>query len=846
MNRWLNYIGFLVLSMSMLFISSCADEAIPPDLGPNINEGDKEIPLMIDLKDLSVASTYAYGTDYPNETLEQGSLMENAIDTVTVFVFNQSFECEKIITAASNPTAPVMVKTGTKNMVAVVNATGKITLPNDPATTNYAGLLRMLTDASAAVPTSPFLMTGVKMNVSLPDELPSSNPYEIKIDVARTVAKVKIKVMKSGQATNANITLKRIFLYQGADRVALLEPQSSNTVLYNLSDTANAFRHTVSGVTTGEVPNNTTGAFCAMADSFYTYESLCGMDKSKAVRIVLESTVNSPSNIRTAEFYLGEFLSASGDTLYDVKRNFWYDVTVNIVKPGMDSINVNVKTCPWNVSDPQEVFPGEGIEAKTAIPFKLVKNYTADDMTYDPAFLAINSHSKGASWIDLTATAGTPWSLKLKDNSARNQDVYVSINSGTSWTKLVYNGTGLSGTGLDATQRIYIYRPYVENNEPEQGPTLYLESGTGSDAKFIRDFVIQPRDMTPFPTNSYILRPQLSGTPINETHAYIPLAGVYSYWEDYLLDNGDSIPGGNTTPITASLLWTDGSGTIIKNIRVINPYKRDSAYIFVEAGSIQGNATIAMNVGTTTYWSFHLWVTEYNPNEAAGQKLYNGNIFMDRDLGALSNSYDIEGNARGLFYQYGRKDPFPRGVGWTNVLYSPMTVVNMPSAASNFLRPLIAIPAVLNNPTIFYKGSGNDYVLSKESDYLWTTPGDNKTAFDPCPEGWRIPKQILAGPSSSPWYGLNETNFLSGIQLNGRYNASIGYYPFSGVIEGDAILYQTGDASYYWSAWRAVVSYSQGIGMSISSTLVLAPDVVISSYFPKTYGASLRCVVDTK
>jgi hypothetical protein len=839
MNRWFYYIGFLVLSMSMLFISSCVDEAIPPDeLGPNINEGEKEIPLMISLKDL--AGAYTYGTDYPGERPEQGSVWEDSIKDVTVYIFNQSFVCEKIITATTNPTDPVMVKTGMKSMVAVVNAAGKINLPTTESATIYPDLLKMLTNASATMPTSPFLMAGIEHNVSLPNEVPLTNPYRINIDVARTVAKVKIKVMKSGQALNANITLKNIYLYQGADRVALLDPQNSSSIIYNLSDTAKLFKHTLTGVTTGEVPDNGDG-YCAMADSFYTFESLCGSDKSKGVKIVLESEVNSSSNIRTAEFYLGEYSTSPGDTVYDVKRNYWYDVTVNIVKPGMDSINVKVKTCPWNVADTIPGFPGDGFEAPTAIPFKLVKNYTDADILIDGSFLAIDKHTKGASWIDLKVTEGTPWNLKLKDNSARNENVYVSTNSGTSWTKMIYDGDHISGTGNDVTQRIYIYRTYQENNEPKLGPTLFLESGS----TFLRDFVIQPRDTTPIPTNSYILRPQLSGTPANETHVYIPLAGVYRYWEDYLLNNGDSIPGGNTTEITTSILWQDGSGVLKAPPTVINPYKRDSAYIFVEAGSVQGNAVVDMKVGGVTYWSFHLWVTEYNPEEAAGQKLLNGNILMDRNLGALSNNYDAAGNARGLYYQFGRKDPFPRGNNWTNTFSTAFTPVAMPTSvmATNVLRPLLAIPASINNPKNFYIRGSSNWVLSRESNYLWTTPGGNKTAFDPCPKGWRVPKQPSYGPTSSPWYGLNTTIFVTGVQTNGRYSANVGYYPFSGYINfsPSAAIVNAGTQAFYWSAWQNSTSPNGVTGLEISTSVVNLNQTIDAGF-----GASVRCIADNK
>ena len=39
---------------------------------------------------------------------------------------------------------------------------------------------------------------------------------------------------------------------------------------------------------------------------------------------------------------------------------------------------------------------------------------------------------------------------------------------------------------------------------------------------------------------------------------------------------------------------------------------------------------------------------------------------MTRNLGAKSDTWDEIGNAKGLMYQWGRKDPFPSLDGWTD------------------------------------------------------------------------------------------------------------------------------------------------------------------------------------
>jgi hypothetical protein len=839
-----------------MMLSTCKDEIVPDTPGvPGGGNGDKEIPVMIKMKDLLGSPASTYGTDYPGETPAGGSSWEDDIHDVTVYIFDNTFVCEKIIyMQSSSPVGPVMVKTGYKNFIAVINADSKITLPNTEATANYANISRMLTNASSSLPTSPFLMTGRRLNVPLPDELPDTAPYDISIGVERACAKVTLNVTKSGLAATHDINLTKITLHQGADQVALLEVPNPDpgTTNYNLTDSKSAF-----DPSTGEVPLKSPNTYCVLVDSFYTYESLCGTDKSKAVWIELESTVNSPSNIRTAKFYLGEYSPTLGDTLYDVKRNYWYDVYVDIVKPGLDSIYITVNACPWNVADTQIVYPGAGYQVyNMASPFKLVKNYTAYDISRQSNIAAIATHTKGASWLDFAVTNGDAWKLAFDGGAEENVGAIMSKDNGVTWQDT------LLGIGDDLPHRVYIYRPYVENAEPKSGPTFSLNvggkisAGDYSDGTRVRDFVVQPRDTTPIPTNSYILRPELSGTPVppaNKTHAYIPLKGVYRYWEDYLLANGDSISDGT---ITAELLWQDRSvGDVVKNISVINKDKRDSAYIYAEAGSVPGNAVVAMKVNNVIYWSFHLWVTEYNPYEAAGQKLFNGttrNIFMDRNLGALSNEYDATGEARGLFYQFGRKDPFPRGTGWlggnanfmwyksASSLGSITPVTTLASMPSTSLRPLQAIPVTLNNPTTFYNVA--PWPLSVENDSLWDTHGGNKSAFDPCPEGWRVPPQRGGGGGDSPWSPLINTNFaLNALGYeSGLYNSDIGYYPFSGSILNGSIT-DAGSGAYFWTSYAADANNARGL--AINNTGAISKDPTTLN---KNRAVSVRCVVDVK
>jgi hypothetical protein len=839
----------------MTLFSSCADDIVKKDVVPP-DESDEMVPVFLNLKDLfGSESPGTYGlTDVGPET---GYGPENTITDVTVFVFNANTKvCEKIMVGSSpyDRVGPELVKAGPKIFIAVANSAGKlptssIFTPGNESLVSYNVFRKTLTNTITSLPAAPFLMTGETTQTLTPLETETS-PNQVTIEMKRAVAKVKVFISKSARAISHNITMQSITLRKGANRVSLMENDPLETgVGYSLSEQKGTF----DALSLGVVPLDGSG-YCMLADTFYTYETLCGKDTTKAVYLELAAAVNSLTNVRKARVYLAEDIKTPLDTVYDVYRNYWYNVYINIVDPGMDSVYVTVKSSPWNVADTIKEIVGEGAEVRTANPFRLVKSYTASELGSlsgpNIQFAAIDAHTKGASWVDLKVTNGTIWKLKLKDGSERNRGVIASVDGGNTWVDIT-TSSPLTGTGNDLYQRVYIYRPYRENDEPKQGPALYLTL-TSADI-YKQDLVIQPRDTTPIPANCYILRPQLTGAPVNETRAYIPLAGVYRYWEDHLLDNGAAIPDGE---VSAELLWDDSqTGNVVKNISVTNKNKRDSAYIYAEAG-IPGNAVIAMKVGGNIYWSFHIWVTEYNPYEAAGQKLYKSpssikNVFMDRDLGAMNNTYDADGKVRGLFYQFGRKDPFPSGVpgSWSNVfawynssgaqLSLSSLATQVPSGSSS-LRPLTAIPASINNPTTFYtRGGATDWSLSVENEFLWSTQGGNKTAFDPCPEGWRVPEQPSYGSQSSPWYNVT---FSSTAYTNGHYSATVGYYPYSGYIgTSTSVITDVATSAYSWTSWAGASSrnYLDGTGLLISTT-----STSTDPYIDKAYGVSVRCVVD--
>jgi hypothetical protein len=847
-------ISLLILG-ALILLFSCQDAIIPPDNNVEIvvEESDDLVPVTLNLKDIFGAGTAnTYGlTDIGAAS---GTTLENLVTDVTVYIFKANGVCEKILqgTGSSLPIGPELITTGVKDFVAIANAGGNnvtgLPGPGYESTITYSTLHRWISEEKTIAPESAFLMTGIKQAVSIPKQTAIlSQSVPVSIEVARAVAKVTLHITKSDKAETKNIVMSKLTLINGADRVGLFETPDPNPAQYDIKTECSDFSNYDGMVSVGTIPKKDDYPNgCVPLDTFYTYENLADRNKSRATYFELEANVGGVT--RTGKVYLAQDDNTS-DTVWNVKRNYWYDVYLDITDPGFDSLYITVKSCPWNLADTQKVVAGGGYQVfDMASPFKLVKNYTKYEINKQTNIAAIDKHTKGASWVDFAVTDGYPWKLEF-DSGTENTDAIMSIDGGASWSS-----GRIVGMGDDQKHRVYIYRPYVENAEPKLGPTFsltvggVLSNGNVTGGIRSRDFVVQPRDTTPIPTNCYILRPALSGVPANKTHAYIPLEGVYRYWEDYLMENGDSIPTGT---VEAELLWQDrpGQGNVVKNISVKNATKRDSAYIYAEAGPVQGNAVVAMKVNGKIYWSFHLWVTEYNPYEAAGQMLYTGtiqNIFMDRNLGALSNEYDAAGEARGLFYQFGRKDPFPRGTAWnggTNFMWydksgsslGTITVLStpLPVMPSTKIRPLEAIPETLRNPTVFYDVS--PWPLSVENDSIWDTQGGNKSAFDPCPEGWRVPPQRESGIAASPWAPISLPPAPS---TNGFYYLGLGYFPFSGYIVGGSIVDPL-NRSYFWASYNGS-SNATGLAVEVGNNIYCNPSIL------KNSAVSVRCVVDIK
>jgi hypothetical protein len=281
--------------------------------------------------------------------------------------------------------------------------------------------------------------------------------------------------------------------------------------------------------------------------------------------------------------------------------------------------------------------------------------------------------------------------------------------------------------------------------------------------------------------------------------------------------------------------------------------------VTVTAGSSAGNAVIAaysgVNQSGTILWSWHIWVTDYDPNN--GGKTYSVTntgspactyVFMDRNLGATTAMAGDPGTI-GLLYQWGRKDPFTGSSSFNSA--TEITVYDKNGIGFTFDNKSQTVSSSNNlansilHPEIFYGGSYGDAIgydwytatnsTSLKNYALWggssiVTPGE-KTIFDPCPAGWRVP--AWSG-SKSPWSPLTTSNFAWSDSEYGRtYNGS--YYPATGFRDASlCTLAGIGTHGDYWSA---------SLNSVYAHNLYFSNDFVSpSTWSHNSVSAAVRCV----
>lgn len=239
-------------------------------------------------------------------------------------------------------------------------------------------------------------------------------------------------------------------------------------------------------------------------------------------------------------------------------------------------------------------------------------------------------------------------------------------------------------------------------------------------------------------------------------------------------------------------------------------------------------------------WSWHLWVTAYNPDSQGTASVlddpnkrkqkYDGNgvtdllPMMDRNLGALAGYVEmpdddalVRSKANGTLYQRGRKDPFLASFT-TKVINSIAYPSNSPTPIEdlqNMYGPdgysYIARLGNSGGTVPYVTAYKNPYSMySNGSEFEWCrSPNDNdwegvgaakeKGVHDPSPAGWRIPERKNYVPLfAGDWEDTGKRNTMR-TPRNLPGGTNLKEYLAGTKNKGLLLTYDnSGNKTYYW------------------------------------------------
>ncbi len=383
------------------------------------------------------------------------------------------------------------------------------------------------------------------------------------------------------------------------------------------------------------------------------------------------------------------------------------------------------------------------------------------------------------------------------------------------------------------------------------------------------DFIFDSDELS----NCYMIHP----VDNEDTIIQIPIEDrINDFWLNYSSDKAEKITENSTTDdFVIDMVWHDfdESFEFTSELTYDSEGKMVAKFV-VPARFKEGNfvfvvSEIVIKTNTAPYkdavWSWHLWFTDYNPDAIAKANLsqiqaktdmaytldgYNGAVhrykdasgikkirrvwnriykdkfIMDRNIGErdiLTTNY----GAGSVYYQFGRKDPFPGSCAtYEGGGSDPSTRTQ---SSYEFLEGVwFHVDFVCSTEA----GSGNWCGESAARNYncIWfdekisnSSYDTGKSIFDPSPLGWRV-------PVNDTWTSFDSTTGCNDVTSVGKYT----YYGYRDPYDF-AELTGKNSVCYVWSAnpHGADTSYN----LLYSSSKVSSSNTLIM-----TYGLPIRAI----
>jgi len=294
------------------------------------------------------------------------------------------------------------------------------------------------------------------------------------------------------------------------------------------------------------------------------------------------------------------------------------------------------------------------------------------------------------------------------------------------------------------------------------------------------------------------------------------------------------VKGNSSTSVgsvsSVEVLWESFGTSVTPSVGdLIDAVNYDAGYVVFSTPSSfkKGNAVIAAkDASGEILWSWHIWLTD-QPREQVYAN--NAGTMMDRNLGAISATPGDVG-ALGLLYQWGRKDPF-LGSSSIGSEVEAKSTGTWPSAVVSSSSTGTIEYAVRNPMTFIAQNTYNrDWYYTSSHTKDNTRWQSNKSIYDPCPVGWRVPD----GGNNGVWAVAGFDNQLFDNVDNGmlfiNQSTPSTWYPLTVFRFSDGVEFKMLDgeiASGYWA-----------LGLPVASCFLFKKD---GSVYSSIYGESNAC-----
>ena len=387
------------------------------------------------------------------------------------------------------------------------------------------------------------------------------------------------------------------------------------------------------------------------------------------------------------------------------------------------------------------------------------------------------------------------------------------------------------------------------------------------------ELVVSPGELRTFPTLSFTFSYGKSNCIVvkkGETKSF-DAAPYYSFSKSLSVDSMKPVKNAEGEAFceegtTLERVWGIRNNYAKPTVTSVLPdgnFTKDGNTITITGGTNVGNALLALKASDgTILWSWHIWVVD----DLADQTYTNCEgqpTFLDRNLGATSNEYNNRYSI-GLYYQYGRKDPFvirtdaftvtksgdlyTADVEITDVEVRTSDISNMSWTIKNPNKRIVYTATASGNPP---KGFNN--WLNPESEIYnnWGSPGKvtsvdecavskggYKTIYDPCPEGYRVPD----------YYYFTGLTLENGVGESGKgvkftvANGVEAVYPLPGTLsvgnKGDKGVFYYNYRGFYWTT---ALTDNAAIGFLYSYNIFHTSSLV-SRTCVRPAAANIRCM----